>query len=121
ALDLDRIEEQQQHAVAVGVPGERERAGADQTDAQLLVELASERRHRVFVGLDLAAGKLPEAAQVLVVGAPGDEDPAVVASADGGDDDDHAPTPSAAVIGGWAANQAASSARARSARNCFLS
>ena len=53
-------------------------------DAQLFLQLAGQGRLDGFVGLDLATGKLPQAALVLLVSAPGNEDLAVGAANDRG-------------------------------------
>lgn len=69
--------------------GERREAGDPGADAELLVELADQRFLRRLAGLDLAAGKFPEAGELLAGGALGEQDAAVgVEKRAGGDEQD---------------------------------
>ncbi|MNP52856.1 hypothetical protein D3C76_1472770 [compost metagenome] len=52
------------------------------------MEFASQRGFDRFVGLDLTAGKLPQAALVLCVGTTGNQDLATAIADDGGGDMD---------------------------------
>ena len=57
-------------------------------DAQLFVQLASQCRFDRFVSLDLATGKLPQAALMLSVGTAGDKNFAGTVTDDGSGDVD---------------------------------
>ncbi|MNL31532.1 hypothetical protein D3C87_1533250 [compost metagenome] len=74
----------QQHLlVRVIVANLDQRASRVDHDAQLFLKLASQRGLHRFVGLDLATGKLPQAALVLGIGTAGDQDLAAVVTDNG--------------------------------------
>ena len=55
-------------------------------DAQFFLQLSAQRGFDRFVGLDLAAGKLPQTTLMLGVGTAGDKDFATAVTNDGGGD-----------------------------------
>ncbi|MNT76062.1 hypothetical protein D3C72_2150220 [compost metagenome] len=65
-----------------------QRASRADHNPQLFMELTGERGFNRLVGLDLATGKLPQAALVLGIGTSGNQDIAAAITDDGGGDMD---------------------------------
>ena len=83
------VEEEQHLLPWVSVMGHLQDALDSDLDPDLLTALANDRRLRRLPGLDLAAGKLPEARQMLIVSSPREQD-APAFDHDGGGNDNHA-------------------------------
>ncbi|MCY1453699.1 hypothetical protein D9M71_707090 [compost metagenome] len=77
AEGADLVDVEQHGEVGIVVAHLDQRPGGRHANAQLLVQLAGQRGFHRLAGLDLAAGKLPQAALMLVFGAPGDQYPAI--------------------------------------------
>jgi SAM-dependent methyltransferase len=85
------IERHQQVEVLIGMAGEGQwrEAGFLHGDPELLVQLADQRRFRPFAGLQLAAGKFPQAGQRLAFRPLCNQHAAVGINQSAGDDENH--------------------------------
>ena len=81
------IERHQQMKIVIGVAGEGQRreTGLADFDAQLLPEFARQRAFGALAGIELAAGKFPQAGKLLAFGTLRDEHTIIRVDQRGGD------------------------------------